>query len=129
MEKVNLLSGTTYDLPAQENTDRKFTGHCRLYVGNLTNDVTEEEVTNLFAPFGQTAELFLNKDKNFAFIRLDYRASAEKAKRELDGSLRKGRQLKVRFAPHTAAIKVKNLTQHVSNELLEAAFAVFGEVS
>jgi proline- and glutamine-rich splicing factor len=59
----------------------------------------------------------------------DYRAGAEKAKRELDGSLRKGRQLKVRFAPHTAAIKVKNLTSFVSNELLETAFSVFGEVS
>lgn len=70
MEKVSALSGPTYDLPAQESTDRKFSGHCRLYVGNLTSDVTEEEVNNLFAPFGQTAELFLNKDKNFAFIRL-----------------------------------------------------------
>jgi proline- and glutamine-rich splicing factor len=59
----------------------------------------------------------------------DYRANAEKAKRELDGQMRKGRALKVRFAPHSAAVKVKNLTPWVSNELLEKAFAVFGEVS
>jgi proline- and glutamine-rich splicing factor len=58
----------------------------------------------------------------------DYRANAEKAKRELDGQMRKGRALKVRFAPHSAAVKVKNLTPWVSNELLEKAFSVFGEV-
>lgn len=43
--------------------------------------------------------------------------------------MRKGRALKVRFAPHSAAIKVKNLNQWVTNELLEWAFQVFGEVS
>jgi len=59
----------------------------------------------------------------------DYRANAEKAKRELDGQMRKGRALKVRFAPHSAAVKVKNLTPWVSNELLEKGFSVFGEVS
>jgi proline- and glutamine-rich splicing factor len=59
----------------------------------------------------------------------DYRANAEKAKRELDGQMRKNRALKVRFAPHSAAVKVKNLTPWVSNELLEKAFSVFGEVS
>nr|CAD7257616.1 unnamed protein product [Timema shepardi] len=109
-------------------SEKKFSGRCRLYIGNLTNDVTEEEMQQLFSPYGETSELFVNKEKNFAFIRMDYRASAEKAKRELDGSLRKGRPLKVRFAPHSAAVKVKNLTQWVTNELLERAFSVFGEI-
>lgn len=36
--------------------------------------------------------------------------------------------LKIRFAPIAAAIKVKNLTPFVSNELLEYAFSIFGEV-
>lgn len=42
--------------------------------------------------------------------------------------MRKGRMLKIRFAPIAAAIKVKNLTPFVSNELLEYAFSIFGEV-
>lgn len=58
----------------------------------------------------------------------DYRTNAEKAKRELDGQMRKGRMLKIRFAPIAAAIKVKNLTPFVSNELLEYAFSIFGDV-
>jgi splicing factor, proline- and glutamine-rich len=41
---------------------------------------------------------------------------------------RRGKMLKVRFAPHGAIIKVKNLNPSVSNELLEMAFSVFGEV-
>lgn len=43
--------------------------------------------------------------------------------------MRKGRSLKIRFAPIAAAIKVKNLNQFVSNELLEYAFSIFGDVS
>jgi len=46
----------------------------------------------------------------------------------LDGQMRKGRMLKIRFAPIAAAIKVKNLTPFVSNELLEYAFSIFGDV-
>jgi proline- and glutamine-rich splicing factor len=36
--------------------------------------------------------------------------------------------LKVRFAPHSSIIKVKNLTPWISNELLSHAFGVFGEI-
>ncbi|XP_046399520.1 hrp65 protein-like isoform X3 [Ischnura elegans] len=127
-ERLAALAGPTLDLPPQDVREKKFSGRCRLYVGNLTNDVTEEEINTMFTPYGETSEVFVNKDKNFAFIRLDYRASAEKAKRELDGSIRKGRALKVRFAPHSAAVKIRNLTQWVTNELLERAFQVFGEI-
>uniref|UniRef100_A0A1B6DWX5 RRM domain-containing protein n=1 Tax=Clastoptera arizonana TaxID=38151 RepID=A0A1B6DWX5_9HEMI len=127
-EKLLNISGPSVDLPPFDTKEKKFAGHCRLYIGNLTNDVSEEEINGLFSTYGETAEVFINKEKNFAFIRMDYRANAEKAKRELNGYVRKGRQLKVRFAPLGAAVKVKNLTPWVSNELLELAFSVFGEV-
>lgn len=55
--------------------------------------------------------------------------NAEKAKREVDGKMRRGRPLRVRFAPHNAAVKVKNLTPFVSNELLYRSFEIFGKVS
>lgn len=38
------------------------------------------------------------------------------------------RVLRVRFATHGAALKVKNLHPCVSNELLESAFQQFGDV-
>lgn len=64
------ISGPTIDLPPMEQTEQKFSGRNRLYIGNLTNDVTEQEILDIFNSYGETAELFLNKDKNFAFIRI-----------------------------------------------------------
>ncbi|XP_076751916.1 hrp65 protein isoform X4 [Xylocopa sonorina] len=128
MERISAISGPTHDLPPQETTEKKFSGRNRLYIGNLTNDVTEEEIQQMFQQYGEISELFVNKEKNFAFLRMDYRVNAEKAKHELDGTMRKGRALKVRFAPHPSTIKVKNLTPWISNELLEKAFSVFGEI-
>ena len=58
----------------------------------------------------------------------DTREHAEKAKAALDGVQKKGRTLRVRFATHGAALKVKYLPSHVSNELLEEAFTQFGDV-
>ena len=127
-DKLSSLAGPTHDLPPLDLSEKKFSGKNRLYIGNLTNDVTEEEITNLFSKYGESAELFVNKEKNFAFIRMDYHVNAEKAKRELDGSMRKGRALKVRFAPNSTAVKVKNLTPYVTNELLDRAFSIFGDI-
>lgn len=53
---------------------------------------------------------------------------ADIAKAELDDTVFRGRQIRVRFATHGAALSVKNLPQFVSNELLEEAFSMFGPV-
>lgn len=128
MERIMSIGGPTHELPPQDTSEKKFNGRNRLYIGSLPNDVTDEEIQTLFTPFGEISELFLNKEKNFAFVRMDFRVNAEKAKHELDGHMWKGRPLKVRFAPHLSKLKVKNMTPWVSNELLERAFSVFGEI-
>jgi hypothetical protein len=46
----------------------------------------------------------------------------------LDGFSYKGRNIRVRFASHGAAVRVKNLSPYVSNEYLEQAFSIFGPV-
>lgn len=69
-DKLNQLGGTSYDLPHLENTEKRFSGRSRLYIGNLPNDVVEEEIGNLFKQYGETSELFINKEKNFGFIRM-----------------------------------------------------------
>jgi splicing factor, proline- and glutamine-rich len=58
----------------------------------------------------------------------DTRNNAEHAKQDLDGTTMKGRCIRVRFASHGAAVKVKNLSTTVSNEYLEQAFSIFGSV-
>ncbi|BFZ24911.1 hypothetical protein BsWGS_27950 [Bradybaena similaris] len=109
-------------------SEKKFTGRCRLFVGNLTPDITEDGFRKMFEVYGEVSEIYLNPSRGFGFIRLDYRQNAEAAKAGLDGSQRKGRVLRVRFATHGAALKVKNLHPFVSNELLEHSFSQFGEL-
>lgn len=108
--------------------EKTYTQRCRLFVGNLPNDITEDEFKNMFAKYGEPSEVFINKGKGFGFIRLESRALAEIAKAELDDIPVKGRPLRVRFATHSAALSVKNLSPFVSNELLEEGFSQFGMV-
>ncbi|XP_055943589.1 splicing factor, proline- and glutamine-rich-like isoform X2 [Argiope bruennichi] len=128
-EKLELMSGPTTNLVSKDGVSaKKFTGRCRLFVGNLPTNISEEDFRKMFEQFGEIAEVFLQKQKGYGFVKLDTRQNAETAKAALDFSMKDGKQLRVRFATHGAALKVKNLSPWVSNELLEAAFSVFGEV-
>ena len=117
-----------YDTKDQSMPEKKFTGRCRLFVGNLPLDLSETEFKELFKKYGETGECFLNTQRSFGFIKLDTRINAEHAKQELDGQQFKGRCIRVRFASHGAAVRVKNLSPYISNEYLEQAFSMFGPV-
>uniref|UniRef100_A0A3B5M132 RRM domain-containing protein n=1 Tax=Xiphophorus couchianus TaxID=32473 RepID=A0A3B5M132_9TELE len=82
--------------------EKSYTQRCRLFVGNLPNDITEDDFRKLFAKYGEPSEVFVNKGKGFGFIRLESRALAEIAKAEMDDYPMKGRPLRVRFATHSA---------------------------
>ncbi|XP_039492862.1 protein no-on-transient A [Drosophila santomea] len=128
-QRLRSLGGPTHELPPIElPTETKFSGRNRLYVGNLTSDITDDELREMFKPYGEVGEIFSNPEKNFTFLKVDYHPNAEKAKRALDGSMRKGRQLRVRFAPNATILRVSNLNQFVSNELLYQSFEVFGPI-
>ncbi|XP_072379509.1 protein no-on-transient A-like isoform X1 [Diabrotica undecimpunctata] len=127
-ERTMQLSGPTYELPANDLPEKKFNSRNRLYIGNTSGETTENDLEELFKPYGETAEMFINKEKNFAFVKLDYNCNARKAKKELDGSTLRSRNLKIRLAPVSSSVKVKNLTPYVTNELLVYAFSIFGEV-
>ncbi|XP_051839052.1 splicing factor, proline- and glutamine-rich-like [Antechinus flavipes] len=108
--------------------EKTYTQRCRLFVGNLPPDITNEDFKRLFAKYGEPGEVFINKGKGFGFIKLESRALAEIAKAELDDTPMRGRQLRVRFATRAAALSVRNLSPYVSNELLEEAFSQFGPI-
>lgn len=128
-QRLRTLQGPTHELPPIEYNEVKFSGRNRLYVGNLPQDVKEEDLREWFKPYGEINEAFVNNEKNFAFLKVDTHANAERAKRELDGGTHKNRQIRIRFAPNATTIRVKNLTSFVTNELLHKAFEVFGPVS
>jgi len=70
----------------------------KLYIGNLSYSVTNEELEELFSNYGEVKEIKIIEGKGFAFVELASQAEAEKAKGELNGSDFKGRTLKVDFA-------------------------------
>lgn len=61
----------TEDASASEpKIEKKFTGRCRLFVGNLPNDMGDDEFKKLFEPFGESTEHFLNASRGFGFVRM-----------------------------------------------------------
>ncbi|KAM9828600.1 paraspeckle component 1 [Syngnathus typhle] len=108
--------------------EKTFTQRSRLFVSNLPLDLPEEEFIHLFAKYGNTAEVFINRERGFGFIRLESRTLAEIAKAELDGTFLNNRPIRIRIAAHGAALTVRNLLPVVTNELLEQAFSQFGPV-
>ncbi|KAG0418495.1 hypothetical protein HPB47_004843 [Ixodes persulcatus] len=132
LEQLSYLRGPSTGLETRTVVEpKKFTGRCRLFVGNLPSNFTEDQFRKLFEDYGEVAEIFLNTSKGFGFVKLDTRQNAEAAKAALDFlPMQQNQQkpLRVRFATHGAALRVKNFSQWVTNELLEMAFSVFGEV-
>lgn len=52
-----------------DSTKKRFTGRCRLFVGNLPTDLKEEDLRELFGKYGDIAECYLS-GKGFGFVRL-----------------------------------------------------------
>jgi cold-inducible RNA-binding protein len=76
----------------------------KLYVGNLSREVEEEDLKTAFAAFGQVDSVSIIKDrfsgvsKGFAFIEMPVKVEAENAIAGLRGTELKGRSLDVNEA-------------------------------
>ncbi|MCX5851842.1 MAG: RNA-binding protein [Deltaproteobacteria bacterium] len=70
----------------------------KLYVGNFGLTVTSEDLKTLFSGYGEVRQVNVIEGKGFGFVEMANQAEAEKAKKELDGSAFKGRNLKVDVA-------------------------------
>jgi RNA recognition motif-containing protein len=75
-----------------------------IYVGNLENSVTEEDLQQAFGAFGQVASASIIKDKfsgesrGFGFVEMPAKAEAEAAIAGMNGKELKGRTLSVNEA-------------------------------
>lgn len=60
--------------PAQADEDvvreKKYSVKARLFVGNLPKDTSQDIVKELFQRFGLVKEVFVQREKNFGFIRM-----------------------------------------------------------
>jgi RNA recognition motif-containing protein len=75
-----------------------------IYVGNLSYQATEEDLSSVFAEYGTVKRVVLPTDREtgrargFAFVEMAEEAHEEKAISDLDGAEWMGRQLKVNKA-------------------------------
>ena len=75
-----------------------------IYVGNLSYEVTEEDLQQAFEAFGQVESVNIIKDKfsgrskGFGFVEMPDKANAQSAINELNGKELKGRTLNVNEA-------------------------------
>ena len=76
----------------------------KLYVGNLSFDVTQDQLQDMFAPYGsvQSAQLISDRDtgrsKGFGFVEMSSDREAEAAIRGMNGQMVDGRALTVNEA-------------------------------
>ena len=76
----------------------------KLYVGNLSYNVSSSDLENLFAPFGtvESAEVVMDREtgrsKGFGFVEMGSDAEAQAAIQGLNGQEHDGRALKVNEA-------------------------------
>jgi len=75
-----------------------------IYVGNLSFDVSEENLHKVFEPFGQISSVKIVMDKyssqprGFAFVEMPERAEAQAAIENLNGTEMMGRKINVNEA-------------------------------
>jgi len=82
-------------------------GSVELYVGNLSYDMTEDQLRQTFEAFGKVDSVrvvtnrYNNKSKGFAFVVMPNRPEAEKAIAELNDKEVMGRLMRVNEAQNT----------------------------
>ena len=75
-----------------------------IYIGNLSYEVTEEDLQQAFEVFGQVESVniiknkFSGRSKGFGFVEMPDKANAQSAINELNGKELKGRTLNVNEA-------------------------------
>jgi RNA recognition motif-containing protein len=75
-----------------------------IYVGNLSYEVTEDELKQMYEEYGSIVKAILNKyretgrSKGFGFVEMNEQEDGKKAIQELDGTPVKDRNIKVNEA-------------------------------
>lgn len=75
-----------------------------LWVGNLSSDVTEADLTNLFGKYGAIVKITLYSPKYFAFVHFKLPEDAKTAKDSLQATILRGSPLKIDFAKPVCSV-------------------------
>jgi len=117
---------------AMENIDES--GEHTLFVGDLSREVTREDLCDLFGMVGEVSKVVLKCSKvtgqpmGYGFVRMATKQGAENALTALAGMNLKGRCIRVGRAERNCRVIVKNLDQNVRLADLLALFLPYGNM-
>ncbi|KAK9138722.1 hypothetical protein Sjap_009316 [Stephania japonica] len=102
-----------------------------LWIGNLTNDVTDADLMDLFATYGALDSVTTYSSRSYAFVYFKRLEDARAAKDALQGTNLRGGSLKIEFARLAKPGKhlwVGAISSSVTKEQLENEFSKFGKI-
>lgn len=126
-DKLIGMNKPTVGLSNISRTEGQASNRCRICVRNLPSNMKNADIFLLFKDFGPIKEILIKQEPRMLIITLSNRPSAERAVSCLNGMKYENNVLVVCPVP-IPAIKVINLTKHVTNELLFLAFSIFGKI-
>ncbi|KAL1191173.1 Flowering time control protein FPA [Cardamine amara subsp. amara] len=115
---------------AREVNDSGFKSN-NLWVGSLTTDTTESDLTELFGRFGDIDRITAYSSRSFAFIYYRRVEEAVAAKEALQGANLNGSQIKIEYARPAKPCKslwVGGISPSVTKDELEEEFSKFGRI-
>ncbi|KAJ0702780.1 putative RNA recognition motif domain, nucleotide-binding alpha-beta plait domain superfamily [Helianthus annuus] len=102
-----------------------------LWVGNLTPDVTELDLRNLFEKHGVVDSVTCYPARSYAFVNMRRPEDAKRAKDSLQAVVLRGGSLKIDFAKPARPCKtlwVSGINMSTSKEDMEQEFSKFGKI-
>ena len=79
IDRLSQIQGPTHDLAPLDTAEKKFSGRARIYIGNFSNELSEESLKEKVLAKGEVGEMFFNREKNFALVQMSTRFEAGKS--------------------------------------------------
>ncbi|GAV64311.1 RRM_1 domain-containing protein/SPOC domain-containing protein/RRM_5 domain-containing protein [Cephalotus follicularis] len=117
--------------PIQSSKDDQETPSNNLWIGNLSADVSDADLMELFTKYGALGSVTTYSSRNYAFVFFKRVEDAKAAKDALQGAAYRGNQLKIEFARPAKPCKslwVGGISPSVLKEELEEEFQKFGKI-
>ncbi|KAK6930536.1 RNA recognition motif domain [Dillenia turbinata] len=131
MAPINKLARQMDQKQSQKDSDGAEVPSNNLWVGNLTADVTDSDLMELFGKYGALDSITSYSSRSYAFVYFKRMEDARAAKDALQGALLRGNSIKIEFARPAKQSKhlwVGGFGPSVTKEKLEEEFLRFGKI-
>ncbi|ORX57306.1 hypothetical protein BCR36DRAFT_395394 [Piromyces finnis] len=144
---INSTLSSAFNKDNTGNEARTLSILCRIYVGSIFYDLTEQNIRSVFAPYGSIKGINLKidpstgKHNGYCFIDYDLPEAAFLAVEKMNGSDFGGRKIKVGRPfnfdinlvqtlpkPSPSRIYIANVNEYLTEDNLKSLFTPFGEI-